>query len=248
MKRAVIVAALLSWGTQSMAASVPVVEVSNGATSAVAAGDLNSRVARLEQLLRSNGQSQLRLEQMVDQMQREIGELRGITETQSYQIEQMLERQRQLYQQLAKVKSTPAKAVATQASATSASTTTVSLSEADSYTAALNLATKERRFDDAIPAFRDFIKQYPKSNYTPNAYYWLGQLLYNKGEMAEAAKMFASVANQFPNSGKRADSMLKQGLIADRQGDRTAANGYFSKLIEQYPGSSAAKMAQKHIK
>ncbi|WP_298445427.1 tol-pal system protein YbgF [uncultured Ferrimonas sp.] len=249
MKRAVIATALLSWGAQSMAAPVPVVEVSNSASTAVASTDLNSRVSRLEQLLRSNGQSQLRLEQMIEQMQRELGDLRGASETQNYQIEQMLERQRQLYQQIAKLQSAPASVAATTPSPVGTSPAAmVSLSEADSYTQALNLATKERRFDDAIPAFRQFIEQHPQSNYTPNAYYWLGQLLYNKGELQQAAEMFANVANNFPNSGKRADSMLKQGLIAERLGNNSGAKGYFSKLIEQYPGSSAAKLAQKQIK
>ncbi|WP_234977327.1 tol-pal system protein YbgF [Ferrimonas marina] len=226
-----------------MAAPAPVVEVTRATASN--SGDINSRVDRLEQLLRANSQSQLRLEQIVDQMQREIGQLRGQSESQSYQLEQMLQRQRQLYQEINKLQSS-ARAPAAAAPAT-ASRSVGSLSEADSYQMALNLATKERRFDDAIPAFRSFIEQYPQSSYTPNAYYWLGQLLYNKGELGEAAQMFATVSNDYPKSGKRADSILKQGLIADRQGDKTAAKRFFTEVVDQYAGSSAAKMAQKHL-
>ncbi|GAA4873016.1 tol-pal system protein YbgF [Ferrimonas pelagia] len=239
-----MIAALLGLGAQSLAAPAPVVEVSSVTRSA--ASDINSRVERLESLLRANSQSQLRLEQVVDQMQREIGELRGYSEAQGFQIEQMLERQRQLYQELAKLQSAPAKSSSTEQQR-SDRRSVESLSEADSYTVALNLATKERRFDDAIPAFRDFIAQYPSSSYTSNAYYWLGQLLYNKGELPEAAQMFAKVAGDYPESGKRADSILKQGLIADRQGDKAKAKQFFKSVIAQYSGSSAAQMAAKHL-
>ncbi|GAA5188501.1 tol-pal system protein YbgF [Ferrimonas gelatinilytica] len=241
MKRAVILAALLSWGAQSSAAPAPVVEVTGN--SQLSATDLSGRVERLEQLLRAQSQSQLRLEQMVDQMQREIGELRGQNEQQSYQLEQMVERQRQLYQELTK-RQAPAAA----APAKPTGPAVQSLSEADSYTRALNLATKERRFDDAIPAFQQFIEQYPESSYTANAYYWLGQLLYNKGEIDQAREMFSTLSQSYPNSGKRADALLKQGLIVQRQGDEAAAQKFFSQVIEQYAGSSAAKIAQKHIK
>ncbi len=242
MKRVVIVTALLCWGAQPLAAPAPVVEA---APSTASSGDLHSRVERLERQMQARNQSQLQLQQTLDQMQREIGELRGQSESQAYQIQQMLERQRQLYQDLAKLQSAPqAAAPAT----TAPSTPSVSsLSEADAYTQALNLATKERRFDDAIPAFRRFIQQYPDSSYTPNAYYWLGQLLYNQGQLDEAGNMFATVADKFPQSAKRSDSLLKQGLIADRQGDKAKAQRFFKQVISEYSGSSAAQMAQKHL-
>ncbi|ADN76488.1 tol-pal system protein YbgF [Ferrimonas balearica DSM 9799] len=243
MKRVVIVTALLCWGAQPLAAPAPVVEA---APSSARSGDINSRVDRLERQMQARNQSQLQLQQTLDQMQREIGELRGQSENQAYQIQQMLERQRQLYQDLAKLQSAP-QAAAPAATAPSSTPAVSSLSEADAYTQALNLATKERRFDDAIPAFRRFIEQYPDSSYTPNAYYWLGQLLYNQGQLAEAGTMFATVADKYPKSSKRSDSLLKQGLIADRQGDKATAQRFFKQVISEYSGSSAANMAQKHL-
>ncbi|MBY5991952.1 tol-pal system protein YbgF [Ferrimonas balearica] len=242
MKRVVLLTALLCWGAQPLAAPAPVVDAAaSGRT-----GDLNSRVDRLERQMQARNQSQLQLQQTLDQMQREISELRGQAENQAYQIEQMLERQRQLYQDLARLQSAPQGQVQAPASRATGGAVS-SLSEADAYTQALNLATKERRFDDAIPAFRQFIEQYPQSSYTANAYYWLGQLLYNQGELGEAAQMFATVANDYPNSSKRSDSLLKQGLIADRQGDKATAQRFFKQVISEYGGSSAAKMAQKHL-
>ncbi|WP_028118097.1 tol-pal system protein YbgF [Ferrimonas senticii] len=255
MNKAVMAATLLGLSAGALA-QAPVVDANAPgvavATTGIASTSLESRVARLEQLLRANSQSTLRLEQMLEQLQRENGELRGLTETQTYQIEQMTERQRQLYQQIAKLQSAPkvvAQPVVTApvTQPTAGAAAVVSLSETDAYNAALNLATKERRFDDAVPAFRDFIAKYPQSNLTPNAYYWLGQVLFTQGQFAEADKMFANLVGNYPNSGKRADSLYKQGLIAKQQGDAAAAKLHFTKVIEQYPGSTSAKLAQKQL-
>ncbi len=236
-----VIAAISSFAAT---ANVPVSELSRySAPMPTANTDLNSRVVRLEQLLRSNAEGQLRLEQMVEQMQQEIGMLRGQTEDQAHQLSQMLERQRQLYQQLADLQTAPPATVV----ANSAPTAVGSLSESTAYSKALDLATKERRFDDAISAFQEFIQQYPNSDYTANAYYWLGQLLYNQGRLAEAAETFTLVVERYPDSSKRADSILKQGLIAARLGNSAQAQQFFASVIQQYPNTSAAQLAQQQL-
>ena len=102
-------------------------------------------------------------------------------------MEQSQERQRQLYQELDKVANsqpaaTPAAPAAAAASATPAAAANYStnLNENQAYDA-VNMVLKEKNYDKAIPAFEGFIKQYPSSSYVPNAHYWLGQLLFNKG-------------------------------------------------------------------
>jgi len=40
------------------------------------------------------------------------------------------------------------------------------------------------RYDDAATAFADLIKRYPRSNYTPDAYYWQAFALYKTGDAA----------------------------------------------------------------
>ena len=56
---------------------------------------------------------------------------------------------------------------------------------------------KDKRYEQAIPEFEAFNQKYPNSSYAANAHYWLGQLLFNKGELAKARQEFDVVVNQF---------------------------------------------------
>ena len=48
------------------------------------------------------------------------------------------------------------------------------------------MVLKEKQYDKAIPEFRSFNQKFPQSSHMqPNAHYWLGQLLFNKNELAE---------------------------------------------------------------
>uniref|UniRef100_UPI00358F1595 tetratricopeptide repeat protein n=1 Tax=Klebsiella pneumoniae TaxID=573 RepID=UPI00358F1595 len=85
------------------------------------------------------------------------------------------------------------------------------------------------------------------SGFADNANYWLGQLLYNKNEFAEAKTAFANVVYNFKESGKRADSLVKLGLIAEKTGDKTAAKNYYQQVVKQYANSAAARIAQQQL-
>ncbi len=161
-------------------------------------GSLEDRVALLERTLNARLRLQADLQQQVDSLQGEVSELRGQLEQQTYQMEQSQERQRQLYQELDKVSSqqqAAAPAAAAPAAATAANPApavnySTNQDENQAYDAAVNMVLKEKNYDKAIPAFQGFIKQYPSSSYVPNAHYWLGQLLFNKGDRAGAAARF----------------------------------------------------------
>ena len=162
----------------------------NGAI--VPTGSLEDRVALLERTLNARLRLQAELQQQVDSLQGEVSELRGQLEQQTYQMEQSQERQRQLYQELDKVASSQQAAAAPAAAVKPAAAANYSTNqdENQAYDAAVNMVLKEKNYDKAIPAFQGFIKQYPSSGYVPNAHYWLGQLLFNKGDRAGASAQF----------------------------------------------------------
>ncbi|MCJ8303818.1 tol-pal system protein YbgF [Shewanella sp.] len=239
MKRAVLTTAiLLSIGVAS-AAPAPVADATGSST--------EERVARLERILQARQQSEFQTQQRLDTLQQEVLDLRGLNEQQGYQIDQMLQRQRQLYEEIANlsVKSAQAPIVATsQTSSTSSSST---LGETASYEHAVNLVLKQRKYEEAIPAFRGFIKQYPDSTYAANANYWLGQLLYNKSEFEPAQQAFDTVVNRFKDSNKRADSLVKLGMIAEKVGKVSSAKVYYQQVIKEYANSAAARLAQQQL-
>ncbi|WP_270694017.1 MULTISPECIES: tol-pal system protein YbgF [unclassified Aeromonas] len=222
----------------------------NGAI--VPTGSLEDRVALLERTLNARLRLQAELQQQVDSLQGEVFELRGQLEQQTYQMEQSQERQRQLYQELDKVASSqqaaPA-AAAPAAAATPAAAANYSTNqdENQAYDAAVNMVLKEKNYDKAIPAFQGFIKQYPNSGYVPNAHYWLGQLLFNKGDRAGASAQFSTVANKYSKSPKRADALLKLGMLAQLDGKKAEAKTFYEQVIKGYPNTSPAQLARQSL-
>lgn len=220
---------------------------------------LGERLARLERLMQTNLQSRLSFQQQLDTLLQEVNELRGANEVHGHKLEQLVERQRELYQELEDRFSRFSKIAEQQAQVTQpavlpsaiGSTAAVnysgSISENEAYDRAMNLVLKERKYDQAVPEFKAFIEKFPDSAYKPNAYYWLGQLLFNKGEYVQAQSQFEQVVNFFPDSNKRPDAILKLGSIALKRNDKAAAKVFFDKVIAEYPGSSSANLATSRL-
>jgi tol-pal system protein YbgF len=212
-------------------------------------GSDSDRIARLERIIKARQQAEIDMQQRLDALQQEVLDLRGSTEQQNYQINQMLQRQRQLYEEIGKLSSqqTSTPAPVANSNAPQPLSSGVSLSETDSYQHAVDLVLKERQYDAAIPAFKDFISQYPNSGFADNANYWLGQLLYNKGDYAQAKTAFENVVNNFKASGKRADSLVKLGLIAEKSNDKAAAKSRYQQVVNEYANSAAASIAKQQL-
>ena len=221
----------------------------NGAI--VPSGSLEDRVALLERTLNARLRMQAELQQQVDSLQGEVSELRGQLEQQTYQMEQSQERQRQLYQELDKVASSqqaaPAAPAAPATPPAAAANYSTNQDENQAYDAAVNMVLKEKNYDKAIPAFEGFIKQFPNSSYVPNAHYWLGQLLFNKGDRAGATTQFATLANKYSKSPKRADALLKLGMLAQLDGKKAEAKSFYEQVIKGYPGTTSAKLAEQSL-
>ena len=114
-------------------------------------------------------------------LQQEVKELRGTIEEQAFQIQRLTRQQKEQYldidQRLVAMRNespTPGAGTALprpgwRAPAGSAPP------ERDAYTSAFELM-KESRFEESADAFNRLIADYPNGQYTPNAFYWLGEL------------------------------------------------------------------------
>ncbi len=118
--------------------------------------------------------------------------------------------------------------------------------ERDAYSSAFQLM-KQRQFDEAIQAFDQLVTNYPNGAYTPNAFYWLGELYLAKNELEKARQYFAQVVNLYPDHQKVPDALYKLGVVYHQLGDDERARDYLSKVQKQYPQSSAAGLAQTYL-
>lgn len=219
----------------------------------VGSGSVEDRVTSLERI--SNAQAQLlqQLQQQLNATQSDIDSLRGQIQENSYQLNQVVERQKQIYQQIDSLSSGAAAsggdtAAATPAPAADASTSTAPVQSGDAntdYNSAVALVLEKKQYDQAIAAFQAFVKKYPDSTYQPNANYWLGQLNYNKGKKDDAAYYFATVVKNYPKSPKSSEALYKVGVIMQDKGDTAKAKAVYQQVIKQYPNTEAAKQAQK---
>ncbi|MGV3345172.1 cell division protein CpoB [Enterobacteriaceae bacterium LUAb1] len=245
---ALLVGAAVPW---TASAEVP---ISNAGS-----GSVEDRVTTLERI--SNAQAQLlqQLQQQLSDTQNDIDSLRGQIQQNTYQLNQTVERQKQIYQQIDAIsntnnQTTTGKAmppdstdVATvpNSSETQAGVVTQSSDANRDYNAAVALVLEKKQYEQAIIAFQAFVKKYPASTYQANANYWLGQLNYNKGKKDDAAYYFATVVKNYPKSPKSAEALYKVGVIMQDKGDNAKAKAVYQQVVKLYPNSESAKLAQK---
>jgi len=230
-------------------------------------GGLEQRVQRLEKLLESQGLVDLYLR--LENLQKEVQELRGSIEIQTNTLAGIKQRQRDLYldvdRRLRQLESGAAapQAVPNQAAALASGTTsnssapaattasgvpatTVSdkVAEETAYRSAFKLL-KEGRYAPATSRFRDFITKYPGSGYADNAQYWLGEISYVTRDFEQAIREFDLVLQKYPDSTKHADAMLKKGYCYYELKNYTKAHAVLDEVTKRFPATTAARLADK---
>ena len=149
----------------------PVIDVSSPQQSSKT---LVEQLTNLERKLDSRNRAQVNILQQLNELQTEVNELRGVTELHNHKLGQILERQRELYQELDRRVSEALKPE-NKASAVSDNNLTTQyssdLTENEAYDRAVNLVLKDKLYEQAIPEFRAFNQKYPNSTYAANAHY-----------------------------------------------------------------------------
>ncbi|ACT12299.1 MULTISPECIES: cell division protein CpoB [Pectobacterium] len=237
--------------------AVPWAATAQAPISNVGSGSVEDRVTQLERISNAHSQLLTQLQQQLSDNQRDIDSLRGQIQESQYQLNQVVERQKQIYQQIDGLSSqssstpttdgTPAAAAGTD---TGAANTAAPASTGDAntdYNAAVALVLEKKQYDQAISAFQAFVKKYPDSTYQPNANYWLGQLNYNKGKKDDAAYYFANVVKNYPKSPKSSEALLKVGVIMQEKGQADKAKAVYQQVVKMYPNTESAKQAQKRL-
>lgn len=105
---------------------------------------------------------------------------------------------------------------------------------------------KGRQFQESITAFNNLIAGYPNGQFTPNAYYWLGELYLAQQNTEQARQSFMQVVSLYPDHPKVPDTLYKLGVAYYRLGDATRAMDYFNEVQSQFPQSSAAGLAASY--
>ena len=106
---------------------------------------------------------------------------------------------------------------------------------------------RDKRFEDSTRALQDLIVDYPNGQFTPNAFYWLGELQLATGERETARQNFVQVVRLYPDHQKVPDALYKLGVIYYQLGDDQEARRYLEQVQKEYPQSSAGTLAARYL-
>jgi tol-pal system protein YbgF len=109
-------------------------------------------------------------------------------------------------------------------------------------------ALKDGRYAESARAFQGFIGQYPASDLTPNAYYWLGESYYVTQNYPVSLDTFNKLLALYPNSAKASAALLKVGYCQYELKQWEQAEATLNQVVQKYPGTQEANLAQGRLR
>jgi len=109
-------------------------------------------------------------------------------------------------------------------------------------------ALKELRYADAAEEFQSFLDQYPGSDYSDNAQYWLGESYYVTRNYDIALTAFQELLDRYPESPKAPDALLKMGYTHYELEQWDSARSALTQVQENYPDTTLARLAENRLR
>lgn len=106
---------------------------------------------------------------------------------------------------------------------------------------------RDGHYSKAIAGFNNVLANYPNSEYSPNAQYWLGEAYKVSQNPSAARDAFNKVVSNYPTSPKVPDALFKLGILEFEQNNLAKAKEYLNKVSSSYPNTSAANLARKKL-
>ncbi len=196
----------------------------------------------------------------VQRLAEEVRRLNGLVEEQAYQIKtlqrQSLERYMDIDRRLAggssvaptKEQIKPEESALPVVNTQEAEYKAVDAKEEPAYLAARQLVY-DRKFDDAVLAFNDFLLEYPNGAYAPNAHYWLGELylVLNPPNLELSRQSFQLLLDLYPKHSKAPDANFKLATVYFAKGNIERAKTMLESVIATYPRQPVAELAKKFL-
>lgn len=228
---------------------------------------LEQRLGQLEEVMK--GQALVEMSQRVDQLERELRELRGEVDA-LVQANAVLKKQQRdiaadLEQRLAAIEARERAAAeaAAQAAAPAGqgASTPVEGSAMEPGAAAADTggkspelrygeafdALKAGKYPEAIAGMQEFLTLHPNHPLADNAQYWLGQTYYVTRDYERAIAAFAAVGVRPTDLAKTPDALLKKGLSEIELKRPDAARATLADLVNRFPNSDAARTARERL-
>ncbi|HBP88621.1 MAG TPA: tol-pal system protein YbgF [Nitrospirales bacterium] len=103
-------------------------------------------------------------------------------------------------------------------------------------------------YDRASVEFQRFVKNYPSTTLTPQAYYYLGESFYIQKHYDPAKQALEQVVSRYPTSKYRSHALYKLGQIMLETDQRSKAQELWNSIIQDYPDSPESTQAKEQLK
>jgi tol-pal system protein YbgF len=103
-------------------------------------------------------------------------------------------------------------------------------------------------YDRASSEFQRFVKHYPSTALTPQAFYYLGQSLYVQKHYDPAQQALQHILTNYPNTKYRSQALYKLGHIMIETDQQSKAQELWNQVIQDYPDSPEANTAKEQLK
>lgn len=113
------------------------------------------------------------------------------------------------------------------------------------YDEVIDLLLNKQDYTGAQSKFSEYLTRYPEGKFTPNVYYWQGQIWFAGAEKVKAASIFEKLITSYPDHQKVPDAKFKLARIYFDQGKKEDAR----RILEQVAisDSDAALLAKSFI-
>ncbi|TAL18722.1 tol-pal system protein YbgF [bacterium] len=106
---------------------------------------------------------------------------------------------------------------------------------------------RQGKYPEARQAFEDYLKGFPDTPLSDNAWFWIGEAFYNEGQYEKAILTYDKIVREFQKGDKIPSALLKQAFAFDALGDQLDAKILLKKLIKEHPDSEQAAVARRKL-
>ncbi len=185
------------------------------------------------------------LYEKIEQLKKEINELRNLLEENTILLDRALELQQQRYLDLDnRVLEISKISSLNTAKFNEEDIIQLPEQEKELFRTALILF-EESRYAEALDIFSEVIISFPNGTFAPDAYFWSGELFLAQKMYEDAKLSFNSVIEQFPKHQRTPDSLFKLGEIYRLEGELEDSIIIYDRVQTSFPDSGAAQLAKK---
>jgi tol-pal system protein YbgF len=115
------------------------------------------------------------------------------------------------------------------------------------YNAAYNDYLKGS-YDLSLREFQEYLTNFPNTDLSDNATYWIGECYYRQKRYRQAEDQFDAVLTRYAHSDKAASATLKKGYAQLELGDRQPGIIQLRQVVRLFPTSDEAKLARQRLR